>query len=297
MGTGNWSVISGDSELQNQNNNNTVVNNLSIGTNIFRWTVSNGPCPVSFDDVSIIVDENPSLAEASAPSEICGNEVNLTAINPVVGNGFWTVLSGDGIVANPEQSETSTTLSSGENTFQWTVSNGICPSNSISVNVFSYELPSIANAGEDQTICNNNSTLEAIAPAIGSGIWTAITAGINITDPSDNSSSITNLTEGINQLVWTVSNGICETSSDTLNIIVNETGNAANAGVDQTICSPTTQTDANIPQGEGLWTLVSGTGTIVSPENPQTQINNIGFGTNVFQWSVSGGICPSSSDQ
>ncbi|HRD37391.1 MAG TPA: hypothetical protein PLC65_02060, partial [Bacteroidia bacterium] len=47
--------------------------------------------------------------------------------------------------------------------------------------------------------------------------------------------------------------------------------------------------------GSGLWTLVSGAGTITTPSAANTGITGLGVGNNVFQWTTSNGVCASSS--
>ncbi|MBS1943743.1 MAG: hypothetical protein JST98_00755, partial [Bacteroidetes bacterium] len=41
----------------------------------------------------------------------------------------------------------------------------------------------------------------------------------------------------------------------------------------------------------GLWTLVSGSGTISAPTSATTTVSNLGIGANVFQWTVNNGPC------
>ncbi|HAN77042.1 MAG TPA: hypothetical protein DCQ31_04330, partial [Bacteroidales bacterium] len=58
------------------------------------------------------------------------------------------------------------------NTLRWTVGNG-CGSTFDDVNIFN-NLPSLANAGTDQTICTNSIALSAVNPAVGLGTWSKI---------------------------------------------------------------------------------------------------------------------------
>jgi gliding motility-associated-like protein len=55
--TGLWSVISGTGLFSDSSSAKTGVNNLSIGKNIFLWSVTNGVCPESHDSVMIIVHD------------------------------------------------------------------------------------------------------------------------------------------------------------------------------------------------------------------------------------------------
>jgi len=68
--TGTWSVTSGTGIVSNSSSPATTVSGLSVGTNQFRWTVSNGACPSKYDLVSIMVNdlEIPSLITPNGDS-------------------------------------------------------------------------------------------------------------------------------------------------------------------------------------------------------------------------------------
>ena len=72
------------------------------------------------------------------------------------------------------------------------------------------------------------------------------------------------------------------------------------AGPDQAVSTGSTVTLAgNSPtNGCGIWTLVSGGGTIVNKRRPDAYVKNIPAGANVFKWSIRlcGCDCEDSSD-
>jgi gliding motility-associated-like protein len=57
VGTGIWSVISGSGNILNSSNANTQITNLQSGPTILQWTISNGACPASYDEVTIFVKD------------------------------------------------------------------------------------------------------------------------------------------------------------------------------------------------------------------------------------------------
>ncbi len=59
-GVGSWVVIDGSANINPPDENFAVANNLSIGTNIFRWIVTNGVC-LDFDDVTIIRKDSATI--------------------------------------------------------------------------------------------------------------------------------------------------------------------------------------------------------------------------------------------
>ena len=53
--TGNWSVLSGSGLFSDYTDARATVSNLSLGKNIFLWTLTNGVCLPSYDSVSVTV--------------------------------------------------------------------------------------------------------------------------------------------------------------------------------------------------------------------------------------------------
>jgi hypothetical protein len=72
------------------------------------------------------------------------------------------------------------------------------------------------------------------------------------------------------------------------------------AGPNQTVCGSTTATLAGnssaAPNGTGVWTLVSGAGTITTPTSPTSTVTGLGSGANVFRWTISNTCGTSFSD-
>lgn len=73
----------------------------------------------------------------------------------------------------------------------------------------------------------------------------------------------------------------------------------ASAGLDQTICEGTTLmlNGSSLLNATGMWTIVSGTGTITSPTSQNTSVNGISAGINTYRWTVSGNApCANTQD-
>jgi gliding motility-associated-like protein len=79
-----------------------------------------------------------------------------------------------------------------------------------------------ANAGIDRSVCSSTVQLEASENFSYVGKWTNLTSGAIITDPTDPRSITTNLQNGRNIFVWTVSDTACLGYSvrDTVQIFV-----------------------------------------------------------------------------
>jgi len=323
---GTWTVISGTGSFANLNSPTTTVSGLSTGTNTFRWTINNGPCPPSttFDNVSIIIYPNSqNTANAGPDQSLCFNGTPLsTTLNgssvTSPGTGTWSQISGPNsanfssvVVTNPTVSN----LIVGQYTFQWNVNNGPCPgggSNQVLITIYNNSI-TLTNAGPDGTLCTPTTSwiMAATAPTFpATGSWSTIAGAGTFANSSSPTSLVTNLALGTNTFRWTINNGACGSSvfDDVTITVFNNTQAAANAGPDLEQCfngtSPGTMTvAANLATfpATGTWTLVSSTGppnpVITSPSIATTTITNLFVGTYVFQWTINNGACGSTSDQ
>ncbi|HRP82570.1 MAG TPA: T9SS type A sorting domain-containing protein [Flavobacteriales bacterium] len=55
--SGTWALVAGSGMFDDANDPNTAVTGLVVGENIFTWTIDNGPCGTSSDEVIITVAE------------------------------------------------------------------------------------------------------------------------------------------------------------------------------------------------------------------------------------------------
>ncbi len=77
----------------------------------------------------------------------------------------------------------------------------------------------------------------------------------------------------------------------------NAGGDPAFAGEDQTICDDSTGIAGNEPLGfDGLWTLISGSGSINDDTSFETYITGLALGENVFVWEFYSSSVLQSSD-
>ncbi|MBZ4037839.1 hypothetical protein K6T82_24005, partial [Flavobacterium sp. 17A] len=300
VGTGTWTLVSGTGTITTPSARNSGVTALGYGANVFRWTISNGSCTSSSSDVTITRNQTPTASNAGSNQTQCETATATLAGNaPTVGTGTWTLVSGAGTITTPSSNTSGVTaLGYGANVFRWTISNGSCTSSSSEVTITRNQTPTASNAGSNQTQCETaTATLAGNAPTVGTGTWTLVSGAGTITTPSSNTSGVTALGYGANVFRWTISNGSCTSSSSEVTITRNQTPTASNAGSNQTQCETATATLAgNAPTvGTGTWTLVSGTGTITTPSSNTSGVTALGYGANVFRWTISNGSCTSSS--
>ncbi|MCD4794926.1 MAG: T9SS type A sorting domain-containing protein [Bacteroidales bacterium] len=296
QGTGHWTNMSGNGAIiANSFDENTEITGLPIGYTIFRWTVELGSCS-AYDHVQII---NSSVTAIATDIVGCTGDFILNGNDPSQfgGIGLWKVISGSGVLTDPNLFNTSFTgVPNGETTtLSWMVSNGIC-SDSIIITVTNNDF--IISAGPDVTVCSDSITLFGDDPGPGFGIWTLIEGSGIIEISNFNTTTVYNLDQGANIFIWTVTRNGC-TNSDTV-IITN------NLPDDAIILNP--QNDTIILQdflqltvvepviGNGIWSVASPEVTFDDVTNYTTMVNNIPIGDNVFIWSVTNGICPTSED-
>ncbi|HRD37390.1 MAG TPA: hypothetical protein PLC65_02055, partial [Bacteroidia bacterium] len=132
----------------------------------------------------------------------------MSGNTPAVGTGSWMVVSGSGTIVTPTLAATTVTnVGVGNNVFQWTISNGVCPASTSTMSIFRYDFPSTSVAGPSQSVCATTATMAANTPAVGTGSWTLLGGSGTIVTPTSPTSQITGLGIGTNTFRWTISNG------------------------------------------------------------------------------------------
>ena len=131
-GTGAWTQISGPNtaSITTPSASNSGLTGLITGTYVFRWTISNAPCPASTSDVSITISATPSTANAGPDQLLCSVSSTTLAGNlPATGTGLWNVVSGPNTPTFTSASTYNTgitNLVTGTYVLSWTISNGAC---------------------------------------------------------------------------------------------------------------------------------------------------------------------------
>jgi uncharacterized repeat protein (TIGR01451 family) len=88
-----------------------------------------------------------------------------------------------------------------------------------------------------------------------------------------------------------------ETAGDAPPLTVCRPNAPVTAGPDQVFCEdPTTTLRAELPaHGGGRWKRISGAGRIAQPHLAATAVEGLGYGDNVFEWSIADGTCAGDS--
>jgi predicted Zn-dependent protease len=313
VGTGTWSEVGGPTAglvITNVNSATTTVTGLAAGSSAnLRWTISNGACTASTDDV-VLSNEVQPVAEAGPGGDQCGiGPTNLFSLGATaaIGTGTWSKTSGDGIVTFSNVNDESATVwvdTEGSYTLAWTDVNGLC-SDSDEVTINFYDTPTASNAGPDITQCNTEVfTMAANVPVVGSGSWGIVGAdpGVTITNTGSATTTVTGLTAGNTvTLRWTISNGACTASTDDV-VLSNEVQPVAEAGPggDQCGIGPTNlfSLGATAAIGTGTWSKTSGDGIVtfsnVNDESATVWVDTEGSYT--LAWTDVNGLCSDSDE-
>ena len=306
--TGTWTVIpSTGITFSDVNSPNSTVNGLAANTSYkFIWTIVN-TCGISVDTAFITTNNTPGPIASNAGADLCFasgvTSFTLSGNSPSPGTGLWTQISGSPATLASPTSNTSgvSGLTDGKYTFEWAISRNGCTvtRDTVLITISSPVTPS--NAGADQNICGSSATLSANTPSIGIGTWSQLNGpgGFAFSDIHSPTASLTSLTFGTYRFVWTISNGSCVVSKDTVLFQVASPPTTPLAGPDQFICSGTSVTLAGntITAGTGIWGLVNtapNSPTITNATSPTTTVTGLVSGTYNMVWQSMSTIpyCP-----
>ena len=173
-------------------------------------------------------DEVEVTADLDLPEANAGQTLEITCNQPITLNGSgatgdninieWTTLGGN--ILSGGNTYTPEVNRGGSYTLTVTNTENNCVATSLLLITDQGPLPE-AIAGDNQEICINETTLNAIAPEGDFiGTWSSLENNM-IINPTDATTSVADLVEGTNIFVWTLSSQECGVfSSDTLSVIV-----------------------------------------------------------------------------
>jgi uncharacterized repeat protein (TIGR01451 family) len=214
-------------------------------------------------------------------------------------NGFTSTLQNP-VILN------ATTINSGTYTLVHPSVNGCTAAATTTLVIVKPDEPK-SFAGVDKANCNNSTfTMTAIDPSIivdpnagaGSGQWRKISGPGTITSPNSYSTTVTGIPlDATSVFEWTVTRGTC-IAKDTVTLR-NDREVTSSAGSNQLQCNNATfnisTTGPSV--GTGIWTLVSGSGTITNPNSISTTVTGVNLGsTTLVRWTVTNGACSATSD-
>jgi gliding motility-associated-like protein len=218
-GIGTWtkSIGPGNATFAPDNHNaGAKVTVDQFGTYTFAWTVVNSTC-TSSDIVQVVFHNLPSI-NAGRDTALCkGSSVQLHAVG--TGTVSWTpvALVNNPNIINPEVTPDTTTTFTVNLTDQYGCKN----SDNIVVEVRN---KIVADAGPDQILGYLfTTTMNAnLAHSYEKGLWSLVSGTGKFSDSTFAKTEVNSLSLGKNKFLWTVTNGYCPMSHDSVLIVVND---------------------------------------------------------------------------
>jgi gliding motility-associated-like protein len=218
-GLGTWAKISGPGNAvftPDSHHSDATVTVDQFGSYNFEWTLVNSTC-TSTGIIKVVFHDLPPL-NAGRDTAFCkGGSVQLKAVG--TGTVSWTpvALVDNPNIVNPIASPVVTTTFTVNLTDQYGCKN----SDNIIVEVRDKV---VADAGPDQVLGYQfTATMDAnLAHTYEKGLWSLISGTGKFSDSTYAKTEVSTLSTGINKFQWTVSNGYCPVSRDTVMIEVND---------------------------------------------------------------------------
>ncbi|WP_426326981.1 PKD domain-containing protein [Pedobacter sp. R-06] len=308
-GNSNRAVASAGAQI------NDLLTNSGTTTGTVTYTitpVSTNGCPGPPASITITVLPSATLPNAGPDEAICNTSAyTLKGNTPTVGTGKWTIVTAPTAVTFADDTQGNTTinglLAGNSYTLRWTISDTNCSTSSDDVQITVNPLSVGGTTTGDVNVCAGaNGGNINLTGQVGNIIrWErSIDNGVNwstITSTA-NPYVFSNLTISTQYRAVVQSGSCAEAVSTVSTITVNPGTVAANAGVDQNLCSGNgiTLNGNNPTPNSGMWTLTSAQAgiTITNPALYNTTVTGLVPGqTYTFRWTISGfNGCPPSVD-
>ncbi len=320
----NWTSVGtlGPNNTPSQTGTNTM-GDYSAPSNVFQWELRQGdttmvggppPAPIPPPTVSAGTNQNITLPTNSVTLTGTASEVNGT-----IASYAWTELSGPaGTITTPAAASTTVTgMLAGTYVFQLQATDGLGNPATSTVQVVVNPAPApipppTVSAGTNQniTLPTNSVTLTGTASEVNGTIasyaWTELSGPADaITTPAAASTTVTGLTAGTYVYQLLVTDGLGNTATSTVQVVVNPAIPPApvpppivSAGTNQNITLPTnsvtlagTASELNGTIASYAWNELSGpAGVITTPAAAGTTVTSMVAGTYVFQLLATDGL-------
>lgn len=221
--SGQWTMVSTPTGTRLTGTGSTVqVRGLVPGSYTFTVTNSSGCVSAASETVVIPVVPDAPVLTVNNPKPVCAPAtVDITA--PEITAGSSPGLTYSYWINQDAKVSFDTPAKAGNGIYYIKAVNAAQCATIKMITVSIPEKP-VADAGKDQVLeYHFTANLAAEAPSSGEkGLWSVVTGSGSIQNSSSPVTVVSNLGLGKNVLLWTVSNGVCPASSDTLNIIVHD---------------------------------------------------------------------------
>jgi len=283
-----WEQIAGDNvaTIADTSSSGTTACGLSLNESAFVWYIYNGSCgAVSSDTIWFyIYDSAIANANAGADTAFCGEQSifqtagsQLTGTVAGLATGQWLPIDNAPPIDSQEDTPEAIILNLpvGVHCYSWNVDNGACGTSSddMCVSVFD-DFQQTADAGPSLNICSAdfdafplNGTVP-IAPATSS--WSVLDGPAVLQNNGQFDASVvsmgtilTELVDVVSTLQYTIDNGVCGLSSDTMLLVLED-------------CETIKVPDAFSPNGDGTNDVIEIPNIVYYPQNSLKVFNRWG---------------------
>jgi len=307
--TGSWSLVSGPAGSTITAPSNPA-SNFSItpgnwGNYVLRWTIINGTCTPSMDDVIISFGNSPTISNAGSNTSSCFPNYTLAGNTPTTGIGTWSKVAGLGTAnfsnVNSPTSPVKVSLP-GLYTFRWTISSGSCTPSTSDVNITFDPLPT-SNAGSDLEICSNQTNVTITGTPTNNSLLQWVEVGLTDgTIVSGGNSNILTYKPGTHDIssgkatLAFLANGLltCGTTVAKDTMILNlDALPVISAGSSTNICGTSTTLAGTKTIGSGTWSKFSGPGTVTfgNANLGNSTVSISAYGSYRLVWTVTNSLC------
>ena len=282
----------------NGTGSSTTISGLASGT--YNFTVTNEAGCVSLPSANVVIPAQPPTPAAPLIGMIVqptyAVPTGSVVLEGLPSSGSWTVtrIPGNVITSGTGTSTTITGLEPGVFSFTVTNTYGCTSIRSDDVVISTPGTPDLIITDPDPVCYPETVDLtadeitEGSTPGLNYSYWLDSTATQEYTTPTE-------ATEGIYYIRGTTVSGFFDIKPVVVRV---DQPPVADAGPDQELnyVFNTELNAAPLAHGHGTWLLIQGTGTIANDTLPSTGVSDLSLNENIFQWTVTNGVCPSATD-
>lgn len=325
-----WTKVSGPAATTSGANTPTLsLSNLTVGSYVFRLTVTDNLGATGFDQATVVVSAANQLPVVNAgpdktiklPTSTVTLSGSASDADGTIASYSWTVVTGPNVPTLTNATSATLTVTNmiqGTYTFRLTATdnNGASASNDAVVTVQAANIPPVASAGSDVTITLpvNTATLTGSGTdtdgTIASYTWEKVSGPAVTMGPTGQATlNLSNLVQGTYSFRLRVTDNEGASATDLVAVVVlpltvNQPP-VVNAGTDVTLTLPVNSTTltgtASDPDGSitsYLWERISGpTATLSGTSTATLSASNLLEGIYIFRLTVTDNKSATASDE
>lgn len=297
-GQGYWTVISGAGTFSNIHNPTATVSGLTIGNNVFAWTIYTDGCHSSTDQVTINTSSAPPAPAISSNTPLCeGGTLNLST--PAVSGATYSWIGPNGFNSTLQNPTIPAATASNSGLYSLQIAVGSCLSATGSSTI-TIDQAATANAGPNVNSCNGApvNLSGSVSGSASSAMWSSTGTG-SFNNPASLTATYTpspaDIMAGTVTLTLTTNDpsGVCTAGTDQMNIVISGTPNATFTYPQTSYCQSATDPTPVFGSGASGGTFSSTAGLTLNASTGEIDLSASTPGTyTVTNTIAAAGSCP-----